>query len=63
MKKLIAVGILFGTLALSAMPALAQTTNCHQFGTITQCQTYQPYQPPVITNCYQFGSVTQCQSY
>ena len=40
MKKLIAAAILFGALALSAMPALAQTTNCYQFGSVTQCQSY-----------------------
>jgi hypothetical protein len=51
MKKMIAVGILFGTLALSAMPALAQTTNCTQDMFGVHCNTFGGGYGMQTTNC------------
>jgi hypothetical protein len=63
MKKLIAVGILLGALAVSAIPALAQTTSCTQIGNQVFCNSYQPYQPPVHTTCTQIGNQVFCNTY
>jgi hypothetical protein len=63
MKKLIAVGILIGALALGVMPALASQTTCNYVGSYMYCNTYQPYQPPVQTTCHYIGNYLYCNTY
>ena len=67
MKKLMAVGILFGAMALSAVPALAQTTtNCQVIFNQMHCTTtYAPvYQPPQQhTTCQVIFNQLHCTTY